>query len=157
MVRLVRPFQGCCHLHHGDSSRAGAHYHFRAHEGRIEAHGERRQEARASLHVCRYEVGTETPRQGREPTGQCEGTESQPGPASQTEQGGGVIQVCCFASLRPQCTSAAFLCLVIHHHETRPTTRTATGQDTRVCRGTAAKKEGGSLVRRTQESGSRSI
>ena len=38
------------------------------------------------------------------------------------------------------------------HGRTRPATRTGVGEHARVCPGTAAKKEGGSLVRGTQES-----
>ena len=59
---------------------------------------------------------------------------------------------CGACSLKAQCTSGRYKYLAIHMDETGPTTRSGVGQHTRVREGTAAKKEGGSPVRGTQES-----
>ena len=64
----------------------------------------------------------------------------------------GTRKKCGPCSLRPQCTSAAFFRgLIIHQNELPPDNgRRGVGQHARVHQSTAAKKEGGGLVRGTQ-------
>ena len=64
----------------------------------------------------------------------------------------GTRKKCGPCSLRPQCTSAAFRGLDHPPKRTSPTTCAGVGQHARVRQSTAAKKEGGSLVRGTEES-----
>jgi hypothetical protein len=64
----------------------------------------------------------------------------------------GTRKRCGACALKAQCTSGAFRFLAIHMEEPAPATRTGVGEHARVRPCTTAKKEGGSLVRRTQES-----
>src|SRR5438445_4776487 len=64
----------------------------------------------------------------------------------------GTRKKCGPCSLRPQCTSAAFRGLIIHQNEPARQRARELVNTPRVRQSTAAKKEGGSLVRGTEES-----